>query len=159
MPAQKFAKQKIEDAVAGVLTGDLQKNALDFIAFLRENKISLSQAYADTWRAAYKGKAAGVVILQNKGLNISLRGDYSSRYENILINDKMKNSLEKNLWVKPCQYCNKACYDGITASLFGKEFTKICKHMLNTTYFLITDADAVECARLIIQKRCDDIEV
>ena len=66
--------------------------------------------------------------------------------------------VRRNRRVKPCQTCNKACSDGISASLFGREFNKICKHMLNTTYFSINDADALNCAKLIVKKRCDDIE-
>ena len=155
--SEQKRKQKIVDAIAELLDGDLQKNALDFIAHLRANKISLSQAYPDTWRASYNGKAACVIIVQNKGLNISLRGDYSKGYEKILINEKIKQGVLDNLWVKPCRKCNKMCSDGISASIFGKEFNKICKHMLNTTYFFISDADALECAKLIIKKRCDDI--
>jgi len=155
MPKQK---KKIEEAVAESLDGELRQSALDFIAHLRANKVSLSQAYPDTWRAGYKGKAACVVIVQNNGLNISLRGDYSIGCEKILIDDKMKQSVRDNLWVKPCQACNKSCADGISASVFGKEYTRVCKHLINTTYFLITDADAVECAKLIVGKRCGDID-
>ena len=36
----KNEKPKIEDVVCEVLSGDAQKNALDFIAFLRENKLN-----------------------------------------------------------------------------------------------------------------------
>ena len=158
MSDQKKVRQKIEDAIAELLIGENQKNALDFIVYLRTNKISLSQAYPDTWRASYKSKVACVIILQNNGLNISLRGDYSNGYEKIFINESMKQTLLANLWVKPCRECNKMCSDGINASIFGKEYTKICKHMLNTTYFFISNADSVECAKLIIKKRCDDID-
>ncbi|MCL2433660.1 MAG: hypothetical protein FWD16_03980 [Clostridia bacterium] len=158
MSDQKKAKQKIEEAILELLEGDNQKNALDLIAHLRTIKISLSQAYPDTWRANYKGKAACTIIVQNKGVHISLRGDYTNGYEKIFVNDKMKRCALNNIWIKPCRGCNKKCSDGISASILGVEHEKVCKHILNTTYFFIPDADAVECAILIVKKRCDDID-
>jgi len=155
--SEKAVKSKIEAVITDVLNGDALKHALDFVAYLRANKISLSRTYPDTWNAKYKGKVACTVILQNKGLRISLRGDYSKGYEGILVNEKMKQSIIDHLSIKPCRACNQQCSDGISASLFGKEYHKICKHVYNTTYFNIADANAVECAKLIIEKACDDL--
>ena len=155
--SEKVVKPKIESVISELLNGNALVNGLAFVAYLRENKISLSQAYPDTWKANYKGKVVCTVIIQNNGLCISLRGDYSKGYEHILMNKIMKQSVEDNLFVKPCNGCNQKCSDGINTSLFGKDYVKICKHVLNTTYFNVSDANAVECAKLIIMKRCQDI--
>ena len=154
----KPSKPKIEEVVSNTYDGKALDIALDFIGFLRENKVSLTNKSPQSWQANFKSKIVAIVILQEKGLCLSLRGDfYSKSYESIITNEKTAQSLRDNLYLKPCNGCNSKCSDGVTAHLFGMEYSKVCKHMPNTTYFNIADDHASECAKLIIRKRCDDI--
>jgi len=154
---EKIVKQKIEDVINDTYIGDALKNAIDFISHLSANKISLSQESPKSWKASFKGKISAIVILSEAHLVLSLRGDYSKDYESVTECERMKHCLLDNLFIKPCNACNAKCSDGIIGQIFGMEFNKVCKHLPNTTYFNIVDIDAVECAKLIIEKRCHDI--
>jgi hypothetical protein len=53
---QKKTKPMIEDVMPHYLDGGRLKNALEFIAYLRENKIKPVWAITNGWKAVYKGK-------------------------------------------------------------------------------------------------------
>jgi len=53
---QKKTKPMIEDVMPDYLEGDILKNALSFIAYLRENKMKPVWAITNGWKAVYKGK-------------------------------------------------------------------------------------------------------
>jgi len=79
--------------------------------------------------------------------------DYSSGYESIMANERLKEAAWKN--IKYCTCCNKKCCNSIRASVFGKEFDKVC--WMCHIQFLNPDADAIELAKKIIEKRCANI--
>ena len=53
---QKKTKPLIEDVMPNYLEGNMLKNALEFVAYLRENKMKPSWAVTNGWKATYKGK-------------------------------------------------------------------------------------------------------
>ena len=55
---QKRTKPKIEDLIPVYVAGDDQRNAFDFVAWLREKKMSPGWAgFTNSWTANYKGKS------------------------------------------------------------------------------------------------------
>jgi len=50
----KNDKPVIEDSICDLLGGDARKNALDFIAYLRENKLNPQWSAANAWKVNYK---------------------------------------------------------------------------------------------------------
>ena len=54
---QKKNKAKIEDFISEYLDGDMKKLALDFVAHMRENKMTLRWAgFTNAWKAVCKGR-------------------------------------------------------------------------------------------------------
>ena len=62
---QNTSRPKIEDAIIVALTGSELKNAQDFLAFIKENKMPPSWASANSWKVNYKSK--GVCYLRLTG--------------------------------------------------------------------------------------------
>lgn len=149
-------KQKIEDVVVELLSGAIREGALDFIAYLREKKISISQTYPDTWRANYKGKSVCRIILRNDNTwALKPNDDFKGGYPQLLADEKIREAALANVRVKACQQCNSKCADGVNAIILGVDYEKICKHYY--VYFVMPDAQAVMCAKKIVEIRCDEI--
>jgi hypothetical protein len=64
---QKTTKPVIEDIIGKFLKGDALRNAMDFIAFLRENKMNPRWHSANSWRVSGK-KGKGVCRIDLGGL-------------------------------------------------------------------------------------------
>jgi len=60
---QKNARPKIEDELKDVLEGDALKSAQDFVAYIKENKMTPSWASANSWKVSYKGKGVCYIRL------------------------------------------------------------------------------------------------
>jgi len=156
-------KPKIEQIISEYLDGEMKKIALEFAEYMRESKIPLKLCATNTWRwkALYKGKAVcGVVFTQNSWsigpVNWPLtKCDYNTGYEDVSTNERLKNSAWKN--ISYCKGCNKKCCAYVQASVFGKEFDKVC--WMSHICFINPDADAIELAKIIIKKRCADISL
>ncbi|MCL2641473.1 MAG: hypothetical protein FWD53_11545 [Phycisphaerales bacterium] len=56
-----MSKKRIEDVINGILMGDAQKNARDFVAFLRSNDVTLNDSDNSFWNAVYHGKGLCVI--------------------------------------------------------------------------------------------------
>ena len=52
-------KLKIEDTITDLFTGELQKNLLNFVAYLRTNKMNPSRSSAIAYKIATNGKVVG----------------------------------------------------------------------------------------------------
>ena len=62
---QKKIKPKIEDRITKCFAGEKAKNALDFVAWLRENKLSPGWSGTDGWNIRFKGKSLGTIGFYN----------------------------------------------------------------------------------------------
>jgi hypothetical protein len=65
---QLMAKPQIEEIIPDYLDGEFRNAAIQFIEWLRANKMSLRQSTpgnTDGWRAVYKGKAICGIIFIN----------------------------------------------------------------------------------------------
>ena len=94
--SEKKARLKIEDGIAELLSGDAQENALDFVAYLRANKISITQTYPDTWKASFKGKTVCDIVIKDGNWHLVPRGEFfSSDYESIFTDENIKKSARE----------------------------------------------------------------
>jgi len=133
--SQKNTKPIIEDIVGLFLEGDKLKNALDFIAFLRENNMNPRWHSANSWRVTGK-KSKGICRIDLGGnkhawhshftigdWQISdLEGLERKYLEPYIADDKISAFVWEN--VKPCRKC---CTCGPRwRSYAGKEFTDCC---------------------------------
>ena len=65
---QNTSRPKIEDAITEALTGKEFKNAQDFFAFIKENKMTPSWASVNSWKVNYCNFAKKLVILRREAI-------------------------------------------------------------------------------------------
>ena len=133
---QEKNKPKTEEMINEIIGGERKIQALHFIAWLRENKLSPSWNSTNKWRVNYKGKVICYIYVSGcRELDEYEFGSWSIRpayYENILgkANDESFDEwLKENTWkgVGKCRKCNNTCPpDGHSSVIYGKAFDWIC---------------------------------
>ena len=126
---QKDAKPLIEDVIPEYLDDQMKKTALDFSAWLRENKLTPGWTLSNTWNSRYKGKTIYTVVLGEEVWNnskfwfVSLNLIHLDEYEESIVSA----GLQKIVWdnIKYCESCT-GCAPGRDATLFGKCCAGLC---------------------------------
>jgi len=139
---QRELKPKIEDVMPFYLDGEELKTALDFVAYLRANKMSPRWAGVyNSWAYSYKGKGLYNIMLRTTNI-LFVHHDEGKKWliEPYLkhlgkYDDKISNAgLQSYLWdnVSYCRNflmggCNyHGCAPGMSKTIAGKEFNNIC---------------------------------
>jgi len=154
-----MALRMIEDVIAERFSGDMQKNALEFIAHLRASDIVLNDSDNYFWNGEYKGK--GVCVI-----NIELSNDGASfdTFINALpdawdnnsasISERTKEIIWAN--VRPCDpSCDCGNKPTIDKIIFGKECGKLCGSFLG---IYDPDAETFSVMKRIVTGLKNDIE-
>jgi len=147
----------IKDVINESLTGDTQKNVLDFVAFLQAN--DLPPAWdGDWWCVDYRGKNLVLVGIDKSGIQFGALFS-SCNFGNIhLVSDEIKETAWAHVQI--CGHfesggtkcgCNEQ--PGLV-SIFGKEFNA-CKSPLT---FINPDAKTLENMKqlILLLKSCTD---
>jgi len=143
---QKGSKPVIEDIIPKIITDkSKQKIALDFVVWLRQNKIQLAWGNLKNswaWKANYKGKTIiGITMKSDSWVDYDNKFWYIIPYFNLkkhteaLMNEKLKNFIQDNQ--SYCVHgvnrrrkgnCNpkRVCAGGISKTIFGKDFAGLC---------------------------------
>jgi len=142
------SNSKIEDFIPLYLGGAEQERALDFITYLRTNKIALrGGGTMNVWDAYCKGNRICQINLHwgrsNYGNNttwsIILRLDRINEYQETILSEGMQNIIWDN--VRYCGFCSYHCHTG-DAVVLGKKFRNLCYGSeSNTTMFRINNPD------------------
>jgi len=147
-----MAEKSIEAVINEALTGDTQKNALDFIAWLRANGMNPG---GDHGEVSYKGQCVCYMHLggaQAPGpWTIWTEGDYSGGREAVPMAEHMKEIARAH--VNFCASCGD-CSPGTRKTIFGKKFDKVCGADMA---FYMPDAEALECVKKLLEIRKHDI--
>lgn len=156
--------KSIKKAIKGNLRGENLKNALDFVAFLRANKMSFVRG-----KGYWKDKFYWHVKSKNKYICYILIGaehpgqvpdrwiiwadnSGSKCFENFPLDESMKEIAWAN--VDFCGTCG-FCAGGTRKTLFGKEFDNVC---ITPFSFLNPDAETMEFIKKMVEIRKHDIE-
>lgn len=142
---QKGNRPKIEDVILSCLDGDLQKIALDFAVFMRENKMPFKLCTSTTraQRASYKSRPiCGILVCSDDGgfqadspsWIVALYLEHMDNYAKIIMNEGLQSILWDNIFycvhyngnAKGCNP-NKGCAGGRTHIILGKEINGICR--------------------------------
>ena len=147
-----MSNQKFEDVFNAVLTGDAQKNALDFMEFLSANEIT----QADQHAMHYKGECVCYLDTRKESHSwiVWTEGDFSQEHETFPIDEHTKEIAWAN--VMKCGNCDGVdCKPGKTKMIFGREFTNICNaDNVNMTFmFTNPDTETLECVKKLILMR------
>jgi len=136
-------KPKIEEVIPEYLDGDMKKMALEFAAWMCENKMPLKWAgIHNAWKALYKGKVICYVRLYNDTWKNSghLKNVYSKHlwvitphlfefdnYTDIVMSEGMQDFIWDN--VHYCMFCRTPCHGkppGKDVVILGKEIKSVC---------------------------------
>jgi hypothetical protein len=153
--------EKIEDFINEVLTGDIQKNALEFIACLRVNGMlfeRVNKGYWEDklyWYINYKGKSVCFILINGyeKGhWTIWSDDDRDSNwFRDFPLDEKMKEIAWKNVDI--CENCG-SCGGGTNKTIFGKDFNNVCCTVMR---FTNPDVETLECMKKMVEIRKNDI--
>jgi len=174
-------KPKFADAIEDFENGENYNGALEFIDFLRSNKISTQWTNSNTWKAVKKGVAVCYIKtdLENGGLWVVMPHYHnnfigfpdkaadlvpgtlitvnpkSDLYEKIILNEKMMDMICSK--ISQCTDCGnkKKCAPGIKVNWWGKELNNRCKFI--NTPFINPYSDELECIKVLITIFADEL--
>jgi len=148
-----MAEQKtIEEQINIVLSGETQNNILDFVAFLRENELSLdSNGDGEGWAVGgIVGNSIGFMLVNGVA---EMPGPWTIWFNSCDFGDKpADDELKETAWnhASPCGHCHagwKDCGCG-DRTIYGREFKELCHSPL---MFTAPDAKTLEnLERLIL---------
>ena len=145
MPEQK-KYPKIEDKINDVLDGEKQKNALNFIAFLKTNEFLLVEhdEYGYGWSIEYKGQSFAFVKIPGEEKELWIwAGDVFNT--ECSADDDFNNFIWSNVVICPQSTCPSkrhcGCEQNACGTIFGKEFDSTCYSPLG---FFNPDAKTLE---------------
>jgi len=145
-----MSEKRIEDVFNEVLTGDVLKNALDFIEFLKTNMIIQKGQH----EMHYNGECVCYIDTRNESHAwlVWTAGDYSKEHADFPIDQQTKEIA----WAKAnkCGNCEGVdCSPGKTKVIFGKTFTNICSGAHVDMCFYNPDAEALEGLKKLVRMR------
>lgn len=144
---------EIEGKIKKILCGDTQKNALNFVAFLRKNDILLDYNASESEKRSIWNGAVGGIVGNSIGY-ITINGDKncpgpwtfwfnSCDFDSSdLADDEFKNAIWA--FASSCRRCNKnweKCMGSGKRTILGKEFENQCHSPL---MFCNPDAKTLE---------------
>ena len=158
---QQKTKPKIEDVIVEILDGERQQNALNFVAYLREQKLNPRWTATNAWGIKYKGKNLINIRVSKEGSNCYKLAPISWHIGGWYIDEWLLNNVEnfkdlvecdefKELVWANLNYCNGCakCKPGTNKSLFGKDFDSLCYG-----FFLLDNPDinTLEWAKKLLE--------
>ena len=147
-----MANKRIEDVIQKVLTGDAQKNALDFIAHLRAGDepekftiVMNDENDESGWSATH----LGFIVITGSD---DFPGPWTMWLEANNLGESgapVDEDVKEFAWthVSPCGSCGGTCSPGTSTKVFGKGFENVCQHNL---MFTNPDAEAVAYMKKIV---------
>ena len=124
--SQKAVKPKIEDVVGDFLNKDLQKNLMDFLGFLQENKLTPRWQSSNSWKVSYKGKGICFIKIVEPSSWFVMHSAITSEKWLVGYDAYFSDELKAFIWknVKG-GWCPNNC-KGRSRTFFGKEFNDVC---------------------------------
>jgi len=127
---QKRTKPLVEDAINQRLDGDMKKNALNLVAFAKENKLNFTWGGTiNTWKATCKGKPICFIRIdtnydEKQAWSAAVRLHHFREYENFILGEGLQDEIFKNL--SHCDCRPNKCGNAKVDTVFGKEITRCC---------------------------------
>jgi len=152
-------KQIIEDVINDTLKGEAQKNALDFVAYLRENKMSPINTSNNGWKVSSKACVVCYIWIDSDTGTLTLNpfiGEYAL--------DSLSDEFKEIVWANKRPTCGETCHvivgDGYNCSyklntIFGKNFDDACARSI---VFKNPDSNEFECLKELIMMRKNTIK-
>jgi len=163
-------EHRIEDFIGEILTGDEQKNALEFIAYLRVSEMEFERGGGYWkgklyWYIKFKDEYVCYILIGSEekpgpGPWVVWSDDSGSNcFADFPLDEHMKEIAWRNIdFCKDpvnCGACKKRGYTNKTKTLFGKEFNNVC---LTTFRFTDPDVEDLEFMKKMVGIRKNDIQ-
>jgi hypothetical protein len=147
----------IEDEINEKLTGDAQKNALDFVAYMRANGMTSDAEHSNAFRYYAKWVCILCVYPDDNGMGWTIFDNpLSGQYDDFPVDDDLKEFAWAH--VNICGQCGCPSKPGIRKTIFGKEFDNVCT---SEVAFRNPDAETSGKIKQMIEvwKNCIDEEL
>ena len=148
---QKNIKPKIDDVISDFLDGYALNNALNFINYLKDNKMNPRWSATSTWTVRHKSRRVCVIKLHGSAWQYDVEAgswyiECANLYE-ILDEFASCEGLKEILWtnVKYCSNCC-SCGPGHNVTVLGKQFDNICRLVIKNP-----DVKALEYAKKLVK--------
>jgi len=149
---QKRTKPLIEDAINQSLDGDMKNNALNLVAYVRENNIKFRWGgTTNTWKARFKGRAFCFIRVDTEHTEINawhaaVNLPHFREYENYIISEGLQDEIFENL--NHCN-CPHKCGEGPEINMaFGKEITRCGGFKFGLNYYSSGEPDKAMVERM-----------
>lgn len=122
---QKKMKPLIEDIIDSYLKGQLRDDAIEFVNFLRANKMSPQWASTDSYALSYKSRRVCIIKINDGEWSLWLSTQYNDDLNVCFSGEKedtQKIVLNNIIY---CQYCGK-CAPGLNITILGKQLQNAC---------------------------------
>ena len=147
----------IEDEISSKLSGDMQKNALDFVAYLRALGMTNHATYSSAFE--YGGKWACILVILDDDWMIC-DNPLTKHYDDFPVDIKLKEFALAH--VKKCDMCGGGAVDGCghedqgaNKMIFGKYHENLCS---SEVHFFNPDTEALENLKILMQLWKQDLE-
>ena len=167
---QEKTKPLIEDVIPEFLDGENKKTALEFVAYMRENKMRPTWKRHNSWNAMCKGKSICYIRLAkyDRSFQVSKHSSESdcehwrvmlqlkelnkSKFEGFNFDEEMKNFICDNLY-NCTPNCPNPCNRGNKIVVFGKELEKRCGSALDNGHLVIANPNEAEinCIKKLLE--------
>jgi len=158
-PKERKTPQKLEDYVSEMLEGETQANALDFLAWLKENKLTRKKWGESAWIYQAEDSERGRFSIKKGMWRVSVRAPYSApEFQDFLTQENLLDIVHANM--NKCRRCDhthlcaakvgedKEKFIGFKKTVLGREFDDLCGVGTN---FVNPDKKALECIEKIIE--------
>ena len=152
-----MSENSIENIIREKLTGNVQKYALDFVAYLKANGMTAGEEHG---AVKYKNEIVCYCHIDGGSeypspWTVWSEGDYSK--------DTTDEKLKEFIWkysINQCGNCGGGCHPGSKKTIFGKEFDNVCSAAIDFyIYGGDTDVECLECLKKVVEIRKRDIDV
>jgi len=146
-------KKEIEEAISDSFDGEMKKRMLDFIAYLRKNKMNPAPSSATSWKISYK--ACVVCYLRcDLDAGIMTAQPVLGEYGQDSLSDEFKETVWEN--TKKEKDCHGSCRCSYKLkTVFGRAFKHNCGlHIVFTN----PNASEIECLKKLLEMRRNVIQ-
>jgi len=144
---RKRIKPTIEEVVSNLPDYEVKTNILDFIAYLKKNKMHPIQASMNSWKITRK--ACVVCYLR---VNLEAGTVQVQPILNEYRHDSLSDELKEIVWKNKKGACGTRCHNCSykLKTIFGKEYKDACGNVVS---FINPGIEEIECIKELLELR------
>jgi len=160
MSEKIIGSAEIEYIVKDVLSGEDLQASLEFIAFLRENKMTPGKTSNNGWKISSKGCVVCYLWIDSSMGTLSINPFIGEYEHNSLADDLKQIVLSKKKQGTACEICHVISGNDYNCSykiktVFGKNYSDACARSIT---FINPNAKEYECVKKLLELRKNTIK-